>query len=69
MTPGEAKYIDRHVTFGPEVPAHELDDKVIQTIQDELKHGELVFIYANKEGAHFPYDHNYPKEKTIFKLI
>lgn len=67
MTAEESRLIDRHVTFGINVRPEKLDDMVVKTIAEELKRGEPVFIYANKEGAHFPYDNNYPLESSVFQ--
>ncbi len=35
-------------------------------IAEELEGDGPVFIYANKNGAHFPYDHAYPPERARY---
>lgn len=69
MTTDEARFIDRHVTFASDVPTTELDDRVHAIIKEELTGEQMVFIYANREGAHFPYDKNYPAAKARFKPV
>lgn len=65
MTLEELRAIDRHATFD-DIPAPDLDLKVLQIIADELAGPSPVFIYANKNGAHFPYDAGYPQDQTVF---
>lgn len=48
------------------VPGAEADGKLAEIIAKELATDEPVFIYANKNGAHFPYDHAYPADAAIF---
>lgn len=42
------------------------DARLAEIIAAELKAGGPVFIYANKNGAHFPYDHAYPAEAARY---
>jgi lipid A ethanolaminephosphotransferase len=42
------------------------DYELTEVIAKELKSGQPVFIYANKNGAHFPYDGSYPSDQTPF---
>jgi lipid A ethanolaminephosphotransferase len=67
MTAEEAADIDRLVTMPAETPAPELDDRLLDIIVQELKSEQPVFIYANKNGAHFPYDASYPKTERLFR--
>jgi lipid A ethanolaminephosphotransferase len=67
MTADEAKAIDKLYFLPEETPAAELDYKLLDIIAAELKSPEPVFIYANKNGAHFPYDHDYPNEAKAFR--
>ena len=60
MTPGEAVGIDRLHKLDSGSPAHALDDELVNLVLDELAAGDRVFIYANKNGAHFPYQDNAP---------
>jgi len=65
MTFGEMQDIDRAVTFD-NTPAPDLDSEVLDIINKELSGDVPVFIYANKNGAHFPYDAGYPADQAIF---
>ena len=65
MTVGETKHIDRIVRF-KNVPGPQLDFKLLEVIKQELRSEQPVFIYANKNGAHFPYDEGYPKSQAVF---
>jgi len=67
MTMAEAADIDEFVTFDSSVPTPELDLRVLKEIEKRLNGKQPVFIYANKEGAHFPYDEGYPASAAIFK--
>lgn len=52
-----------------DLPAEQADGRLSEIVRDELaraKSGPPVFIYANKNGAHFPYDHSYPADQTLF---
>jgi glucan phosphoethanolaminetransferase (alkaline phosphatase superfamily) len=65
MTLEETGWIDRHVTFD-DVPASDLDLEVLRAIREEVSGSVPVFVYANKNGAHFPYDSAYPADQAIF---
>lgn len=65
MTVAETKYIDRVVRFNG-VASPQLDFKLLEVVRKELASDQPVFIYANKNGAHFPYDEGYPKSRTLF---
>jgi lipid A ethanolaminephosphotransferase len=65
MTVAETQYIDRFVSFDiTDIPA--LDFKLLEVVREELSRGEPVFIFANKNGAHFPYDLGYPRKQARF---
>ncbi len=66
MTVGETKKIDRVVRF-KNIPGPQLDFKLLEVIKKELAGAGPVFIYANKNGAHFPYDEGYPKAEIVFE--
>jgi lipid A ethanolaminephosphotransferase len=66
MTKQEAADIDGYYTFPPDTPTPDLDFKLLEVVQKELATGTPVFIYANKNGAHFPYDNGYPEDRTLF---
>jgi len=55
MTPAEALLIDDFHELSSEIKPHLLDDELVRIILEELVKGDRVFIYANKNGAHFPY--------------
>jgi lipid A ethanolaminephosphotransferase len=65
MTFGEILDIDRMVTFD-DIPQPELDFEVLDIINEELSGDAPVFIFANKNGAHFPYDAGYPADQAVF---
>ena len=58
MTIDETKSIDK--IYRIDVGASEADEALLDVLSEELKSGQRVFIYANKQGVHFPYDHDYP---------
>ncbi len=65
MTMKEREGIDTfHAIRGVE-PA-QADLQVAEIVANELKSDTPTFIYANKNGAHFPYDHAYPKDQAYF---
>jgi lipid A ethanolaminephosphotransferase len=65
MTVQEAAKIDRFVTFD-EVATPQLDRELIKVVEEELNGSQPVFIYANKNGAHFPYSYGYPEDQAPF---
>ena len=67
MTMAEAADIDEFVTFDSSIPTPQLDFRVLKETEKRLHGKQPLFIYANKEGAHFPYDEGYPASATIFK--
>jgi glucan phosphoethanolaminetransferase (alkaline phosphatase superfamily) len=66
MTQREYREIDEVVTID-DVPAPELDFKLAQRMAEILARPEPHFIYANKNGAHFPYDDSYPASQKQFR--
>lgn len=60
MTPAEVTAIDRLHKLDESVPTWQLDDELMRITLEELAVGDRVFIYANKNGAHFPYINNSP---------
>lgn len=69
MTLQETQDIDDYHGLDPTIPPHELDDRLLDIVLDSIKSEKPVFIYANKNGAHFPYDHNYPRSARIFRPV
>lgn len=67
MTAVEARDIDRFVTFD-DVAIPDLDLELMNVVKQELAQAGPVFIYANKNGAHFPYHHGYPAQGAPFKV-
>jgi glucan phosphoethanolaminetransferase (alkaline phosphatase superfamily) len=43
----------------------EADYELNKIVAAELKANPRVFIYANKNGAHFPYDDSYPADQAV----
>lgn len=67
MTAEEMAQIDSFNAVDEAIPAPALDDALLDLILKELEGDDPVFIYANKNGAHFPYDKGYPAEATLFQ--
>ncbi|WP_119272467.1 sulfatase-like hydrolase/transferase [Taklimakanibacter deserti] len=65
MTISETRNIDRYVSLDYVTP-DQADFELLRIIAEELKGDQPVFIYANKNGAHFPYDATYPKDQAKF---
>lgn len=68
MTSEEAKDIDVFYKV-KNVPTPELDYRLLELVKKELASETPTFIYANKNGAHFPYNHNYPEEEAIHQPV
>jgi glucan phosphoethanolaminetransferase (alkaline phosphatase superfamily) len=66
MTVQELKDIDAFHALPADVPPYELDDRLLDIVERELKTDASVFIYAVKNGAHFPYDRGYPASEARF---
>jgi len=49
-----------------DVSSAEADFQLAGIVAEELKKGGPVFIYANKNGAHFPYDDAYPANEALY---
>ncbi len=67
MTVDETRDMDGFFALDEAVPPPALDDKLLDITLDELKSDKPVLIYANKNGAHFPYDRGYPDEARWFR--
>jgi glucan phosphoethanolaminetransferase (alkaline phosphatase superfamily) len=65
MSAEEAAWIDDFHALSGEAPA--LDDKLIDIVLKDLRGDQPVFIYAVKNGAHFPYDNDYPAAGALFR--
>jgi lipid A ethanolaminephosphotransferase len=65
MTLKEKSAIDGFYPIN-DVDSSQADLELIEIIAKELKHPEPVFIYANKNGSHFPYDEAYPASAARF---
>lgn len=68
MTVSETEDIDRVVFLG-EADMTQLDFELLKVVEEELAGDVPVFVYANKNGAHFPYDHGYPKKEAVFTPV
>ena len=64
MTSKEAEFIDKFYKI-KNVPTPDLDYQLLELIKKELASDVPTFIYANKNGAHFPYSYNYPESEAI----
>jgi glucan phosphoethanolaminetransferase (alkaline phosphatase superfamily) len=67
MSAEEAKDIDDFHALDVGVPL--LDDKLMDIVVKDLSSDAPVFIYAVKNGAHFPYDRDYPLDNAEFRPI
>jgi glucan phosphoethanolaminetransferase (alkaline phosphatase superfamily) len=65
MTMKERESIDVfHAIRG--VESYKADGMLADLIAKELQSNQPTFIYANKNGAHFPYDDSYPASETHY---
>ncbi len=65
MSVREKRSIDGFYTI-QNVPSDQADFELLKIVEKELKSTEPVFIYANKNGAHFPYDKAYPASESVY---
>ncbi len=68
MTPSELSTIDNFYQIGSEVPPHSRDDEVMKIVLAEIAVGDKVFVYADKNGAHFPYSMGSPQPESAPKV-
>ncbi len=68
MTSEEAKFIDNFYKV-KDVEGPNLDYRLLEIIKKELQNNQPTFIYANKNGAHFPYIDNYPESAAIYQPV
>jgi glucan phosphoethanolaminetransferase (alkaline phosphatase superfamily) len=70
-TPADLNDIDLHRHSGhyPGVLGHELDNAIAHDIHALLVAGSppAKFVWVNKHGAHYGYQHCYPSERAIWK--
>ncbi len=69
MTADETADIDRLYTMDTGVPAETLDGRLLNIVLEELSTDTPKLIYANKNGAHFPYDQSYPESERVFTPV
>lgn len=67
MTAEEVRDIDGFNALDEAIPPPALDDRLLDIVLRELQSDRPVLIYANKNGAHFPYDQGYPDDARIFR--
>jgi lipid A ethanolaminephosphotransferase len=65
MSVREKQSIDSFHTI-QNVPADQADFELLKIVERELQSSQPVFIYANKNGAHFPYDKAYPAAEDLY---
>ncbi len=68
MGNAEAKFIDEFYKV-KNVSTPQLDYRLLEIIKKELANDIPTFIYANKNGAHFPYSYNYPESEAIYQPV
>ncbi len=66
MTAEEVREIDGFYALDEKIAPPRLDDRLLDIVEKEIGSNKPVLIYANKNGAHFPYDEGYPKEAALF---
>ena len=67
MTMREAAQIDELVHFD-DVAAAEVDMLALKRLEEILRKADRpLFVYVNKNGAHFPYDNSYPDRARRFQ--
>jgi glucan phosphoethanolaminetransferase (alkaline phosphatase superfamily) len=64
MTMKEKSDIDAFYAIR-DLPSYATDEELARIVAVELKSEKPVFIYANKNGAHFPYDDSYPASDSL----
>jgi lipid A ethanolaminephosphotransferase len=67
MTAEETRDIDGFYALDENTPAPNLDDRLLDIVKKEVVGDKPVLVYANKNGAHFPYDMGYPAEARLFR--
>ena len=67
MTPEEKREIDSFNAVEETVAPPDLDDRLVDILAETLKSDQPTFVYAIKNGAHFPYDRGYPSTQQIFR--
>ncbi|MBL0942370.1 MAG: sulfatase-like hydrolase/transferase [Alphaproteobacteria bacterium] len=65
MNSVEYELVDHFIQI-ENVDYHEKDYEAARVLENLLKKPEPQFIYVNKRGCHFPYEHMYPAHKKIF---
>ncbi len=68
MTYEEAKLIDKFYKV-KNIEGPDLDYRLLEIMKEELQSDKPTFIYANKNGAHFPYSDNYPESAAIYQPV
>jgi len=66
MTAEEARDIDSFNPLDEKIAPPDLDDRLLDIVLKDINSDKRTFIYANKNGAHFPYDNGYPASATVF---
>lgn len=67
MTPEEKREIDSFNAVEETIAPPDLDDRLVDILAEKLKSEEPTFVYAIKNGAHFPYDREYPSTQRILQ--
>jgi glucan phosphoethanolaminetransferase (alkaline phosphatase superfamily) len=70
MTKEDLLHIDEFVSIDaeyPEAARWEYDSLTADLVKSVLQTDERTFVFVLKNGAHFPYEHMYPKSQRVFK--
>ncbi len=63
----EIELIDNVLSYAIDTERSQRDTRLIEQIGEVLARENRQFLYVNKYGAHFPYHHTYPDDKTVFR--
>jgi glucan phosphoethanolaminetransferase (alkaline phosphatase superfamily) len=69
MTLTESNLIHNFHRLDRSIPVYMRDEKLLDLILDELNVGDKVFIMANKNGAHIPYEYDHPPEGNVLPYV
>ena len=71
MTPSEVQEMTRLIQLGKEVQAEDRDTELARALRRVLSEqaGKPTFVYANKAGAHYPYEGKYPSDRGWYSPV
>jgi glucan phosphoethanolaminetransferase (alkaline phosphatase superfamily) len=71
MSPVEVQEMTRLVQLGNDVQTEERDTELARALRRVLSEqaGKPTFVYANKAGAHYPYEGKYPADRGWYSPV